>query len=208
MARIFRNLLILTFVTIYLSACATLNKDECKTANWRVIGYEDGANGYLPSRIGQHRSACAEYGIRPDLDAYNNGRAEGLQQYCIPANGYKLGLSGNTYNGACSGYNESQFLGAFDTGKELLQEKNELHRMVREFNNRQEYQIDLQNKLEEKENLIVSGKLSIDQARLLLHETKTITLELGALQESLHVLDTKIIDQKRYIAEFSAKQHH
>ncbi|HED17718.1 MAG TPA: DUF2799 domain-containing protein, partial [Gammaproteobacteria bacterium] len=149
MARIFRNLLLLSFVTLYLSACATLNKDECKIANWRVIGYEDGANGYLASRIGEHRAACAEYGVRPDLDAYSDGRAEGLQQYCIPANGYRLGLSGSTYNGVCSGYGESRFLGAFDTGKELLQEKNELHRMVNDFIDKQEYQTVLQIRLED-----------------------------------------------------------
>ena len=203
----FKHILIFAFITIYLSACATLNKDECKTANWRVIGYEDGAKGYLAERIGQHREACAEYGVRPDLDAYNNGRAEGLHQYCIPVNGYKKGLSGTRYNGVCSGYNEDQFINAYNAGKQLFHEKSKLHKMENEFSHKQKHLTQLHKELKEKEDLLVSGKLTKEKALHLLNETKDIAIESGALEENLHALEDLIINQEQYVAHLQ-KQHH
>ena len=111
----YRNALIalLTLsVGLYISGCATLNKDECRTADWRAIGYEDGSRGYHPSRIGQHREACAEYGVRPDMDAYRSGHAEGVRVYCKPHTGYRLGLRGTSYNDICPADLEEHFLAA------------------------------------------------------------------------------------------------
>lgn len=206
MYNLFKHILVFAFVTIYLSACATLNKDECKTADWRSIGYEDGARGYPASRIGQHRSACAEYGVRPDLDAYNNGRSEGLHQYCIPANAYKKGLSGNNYNGVCSGYNEVQFVNAYNAGKELYHEKSKLQKMENEFFHQQKQQTGLQNNLKDKEKLLVSGTLTKEKALLLLNETKDIAIELGELEVILHDLDVQIKNQEQYVAGLLEQQ--
>jgi hypothetical protein len=42
---------ILAILTL-LQGCATLGKDECKLADWRLIGYQDGVAGkqWLPTR--------------------------------------------------------------------------------------------------------------------------------------------------------------
>ncbi|MCG8048122.1 MAG: DUF2799 domain-containing protein [Candidatus Thiodiazotropha endolucinida] len=32
-------------VLFSLASCATMDKDECRVADWYVIGYEDGAKG-------------------------------------------------------------------------------------------------------------------------------------------------------------------
>jgi len=203
-----KQILILTFITLFLSACATLNKDECKTANWRVIGYEDGSTGQPASLIGAHRSACAEYGIKPDLDAYNNGRAEGLHQFCIPATGYKKGLSGNSYNGVCAGYKEAQFLSAYNAGKELYNEMSVLRAMEHDFSRQHERQSDLQAELKEKEYLVISGKLSKAKALILLNETKEIAIELGSLTETMHALEGQINKQKQYIANMQGQHRY
>ena len=101
-----------------VSGCSTntLSKDECLTVDWRTVGYEDGVAGYNGDRIGQHRCPrcgrprsrtrrllhhCAEYGVTPDFEAYQAGRAEGLREYCQPQNGFRVGASGATYVGAC-----------------------------------------------------------------------------------------------------------
>ncbi len=55
---------------LLISGCATMGKDECLTSNWRSIGYEDGARGYPPERIGNHRKACAKHSVSPDLQTY------------------------------------------------------------------------------------------------------------------------------------------
>lgn len=207
MFNILSAVLVFTFALVYLSACATLNKDECKFADWRVIGYEDGSRGYQAARIGKHRSACAEYGIQPDLSAYNSGRIEGLRQYCVPANGYSRGTSGQSYNGVCSGYNEKLFLSAYNHGKEIFHEKKKLQNMKNEFSNNQQYYAELQHELKKKEDLLVSGKLSKDKALLLLNETKNITKELEAVDESMHKLEDQIFHQAEHVKHL-IDQHH
>ena len=46
-----------------LSGCATMSAEECATGDWHMIGFEDGSMGYTVDRLGQHRKACAKYGV-------------------------------------------------------------------------------------------------------------------------------------------------
>lgn len=203
-----KNNLLPIIITLLLSACATLSEDECKTASWYDLGYEDGANGYQASRVGKHRSACAKYGIRPDLAAYNQGRAKGLHQYCTPANGYNSGVSGVAYTGICSGYNEAQFLSAYHIGKELFRENKQLQDMQNELYNKQEHRSDLQSQLKEKENLLVNGKLDTVNALLVLNDTYQMAKDLGALDENLHSLQAQIDEQSRHVEHLRRQNHY
>ncbi len=98
---------------------STLSKDECRTVDWRTIGYEDGVAGRSGEQIGRHRKACAEYGITPGLDAYRAGRAEGLREFCQPNNGYRAGASGQIYYDSCPAELAPAFLAAYENGREL-----------------------------------------------------------------------------------------
>ena len=112
--------LLLVPVALALAACsATLSKDECRNVDWRTVGYEDGVAGRSPQRIGEHRKACAEYGIKPDLDAYQAGRAQGLREFCQPHNGYRAGVSGQPYYDGCPPELEAAFLTEYDAGRKL-----------------------------------------------------------------------------------------
>src|SRR5689334_20722209 len=99
-----------------ISGCATMDRDECLTVDWRTVGFEDGASGYPTDRIGQHRRACAEYGVTPDLTAYQAGRAEGLREYCVPANGFRVGSQGGSYGGICPSDLDPAFADAYQSG--------------------------------------------------------------------------------------------
>ncbi|MFI0460023.1 MAG: DUF2799 domain-containing protein [Candidatus Thiodiazotropha endolucinida] len=68
-----------------------MDKDECRVADWYVIGYEDGAKGHSLSYLGNHRKACANHGIAPDSELYEQGRLAGQNEYCTPQNGFELG---------------------------------------------------------------------------------------------------------------------
>jgi hypothetical protein len=96
-----------------------MSKDECLAVDWRTIGYEDGVEGYPGDHIAEHRKACAKYGVRADLDLYQQGRNQGLREFCQPRNGYRLGARGASYNGVCSGELETPFLASFDSGHQL-----------------------------------------------------------------------------------------
>src|SRR5262245_15946206 len=101
--------------SLLMGGCASMSKDECMTVDWRTVGYEDGARGYSGGRIAEHRKACAKHGVTPDLTAYQAGRDDGLHEYCVPQNGFRMGANGNNYGGVCPRDVEPAFLGAFET---------------------------------------------------------------------------------------------
>ncbi len=98
---------------------ATLTKEECRTVDWRTVGYEDGVAGRPADQVGLHRQACAEYGVRPDLDAYLAGRAAGLREFCQPHNGYRAGANGVEYYDSCPPELAPAFEAAYESGREL-----------------------------------------------------------------------------------------
>ena len=194
-----KNIFLLGFILVTATACSTLNKSECLTADWKTIGYEDGTKGYKASRISQHRSACAEYGIRPDLNAYTAGRKEGLHHYCIPTTAYKKGLYGYSYNGVCAGYNEKVFLGAYYDGIEVYKEKNILNKMKSDYSKEESYISSLELELHEKEHILVNGHLTKVKALTLLNETKDIAEELGKTKVNLELLADDISKQSQHV---------
>lgn len=107
----------LALVVLASSGCATLSKGECLTANWRLLGKNDGANGYQRARLYQHRKACAQYGVWPDAEAYYAGRREGLERYCTARTGFREGRAGHEYQGVCPLPSENAFLEAYRKGK-------------------------------------------------------------------------------------------
>jgi hypothetical protein len=105
---------------LLLGGCASkMSKDECRTVDWRTVGYEDGVSGQPGDRIGDHRRACAEHGVTPDLNAYLAGREAGLREYCQPHNGYRYGANGYTYYDACPPDLAEAFEKAYDEGRAL-----------------------------------------------------------------------------------------
>jgi ribosome modulation factor len=115
------KLLLLSMATLAVSACstATMTKDECRTVDWRTVGYEDGVAGRSGEQIGAHRRACAEHGVTPDLAAYRAGRAEGLREFCQPHNGYRAGVTGVAYQDVCPEDLAAAFLVQYEAGREL-----------------------------------------------------------------------------------------
>ena len=107
--------------TVLVSGCATMSEDECRVADWQIIGYEDGSEGAPQSRIGDHRQACAEYGVVPDLAAYREGYQEGIETFCTESVGYERGRSGSSYNGACPSDLEPAFLDGNVVGREIYE---------------------------------------------------------------------------------------
>lgn len=102
-----------------LSGCASMDKSECLTVDWRTVGYEDGVAGRSGDRIAQHRKACAKHGVTPDLNAYQAGRDMGLREYCQPDHGYRLGVQGAAYNASCPVDLKGGFETAYNEGFEL-----------------------------------------------------------------------------------------
>jgi hypothetical protein len=118
MNRILINAGMVLAITV-LSGCASMSSEECVNSDWAAIGYEDGSRGYTTDKFGSRRKACAKHGVTADFKAYQEGRDEGLVEFCQPSRGYNLGASGGTYYGVCDVAMEEEFLDAYRVGAEL-----------------------------------------------------------------------------------------
>lgn len=119
--------LLIAFAAV-LPGCASLDRDECRSADWYAIGLEDGARGRAVERLGDHRRACAEHGIAPQTDRYLAGREQGLKTFCTYERGFEHGRSGQRYTGGCPATMAASFQSGYQLGREL----HELNRRLAE----------------------------------------------------------------------------
>lgn len=84
------------------ASCAPISEEACRAGNWTGIGLRDGTKGLPASQVGSYAETCSEFGISPDITAYQAGRAEGLKLYCTPANAYEEGRDGNRLRPVCT----------------------------------------------------------------------------------------------------------
>jgi hypothetical protein len=178
-----QTLVILMVSALVLSGCATLNKDECLTADWYQIGYEDGARGMADTRIASHREACAKHGISPDFRAYQDGHEEGIIRFCTSSNGFAQGKRGYQYAGICPPSLEPEFLDGYDAGRQIYGATS----AIRKFQNEQrqnESKIEtMQAELITKTNLMLSDETTLEDRYRLNSEISQMQQDLGGLEQ-------------------------
>jgi hypothetical protein len=101
------------------AGCSSMSEKECLATDWQAVGYEHGVRGHSGDGLAASRQACAEHGVRADLEAYRTGREQGLREYCRAARGYELGAGGGRYAGVCPATLEPGFLRGYEAGREL-----------------------------------------------------------------------------------------
>lgn len=118
-------------LALVLSGCARtgMNQAECRTADWRAIGYEDGSRGRGANALGARRKTCADHGVTPNFAAYMDGHGQGIAEFCRPQNGYRLGSSGYRYGGVCPAALEPAFLDAHADGFGLYRRRATVNRL-------------------------------------------------------------------------------
>ncbi|MGB9093991.1 MAG: DUF2799 domain-containing protein [Gallionella sp.] len=84
-----------------LAGCASMSKKDCENADWRTIGYNDGARGIYFTNLDSYRKRCSEYQIAPDANAYQTGWNQGIRSYCTSDNGYRAGVAGQAFQNIC-----------------------------------------------------------------------------------------------------------
>ncbi|MCH8136027.1 MAG: DUF2799 domain-containing protein [Proteobacteria bacterium] len=171
-----------------MSGCATMSSEECALSDWSAVGYEDGARGYSTERFSSHRKACAKHGITADFWAYQEGRDEGLVEFCQPSRGYNLGVSGSSYNGVCDVALEEEFLDAYRVGHQLYS----LRSNVNSANYRiasNEREIDrIEDDVRASEVRLIADDTSIEDRILLLADLKRLSERKGELEAEIDQL--------------------
>ncbi|MEO1251936.1 MAG: DUF2799 domain-containing protein [Pseudomonadota bacterium] len=185
-----RTVFVGLFVAGILSGCASMSREECVTADWRAIGYEDGAAGLPVSAVSGRRAICAKKAkVTVDMAAYMAGRDRGLDVYCEPGNGYAVGSRGGAYNGVCAGALEDRFLAAYETGRRLF----DLQAAVSSINGQiRQAHYDLrsvEHRMAETEVSIISPGFSAQERITMLAELKQLAEDKGAIEASLDALN-------------------
>ena len=187
---------------LVVGGCATtLNESECRVADWRTIGYEDGARGASAARIGEHREACAEHGIVPDLAAYRQGRDEGLRQYCRAQNGLRLGERGTAYAGVCPADLEPEFQAAYEAGKRLHDAFSRVRYTKSRIRNK-ELQLDqVKRARQARQVALVSPGVTPAQRAELLAETLEAARDQGAIEKEIEKLKMELVEHQEQLAQ-------
>lgn len=184
-------------VTVFLSSCATLKKEECLTANWYQIGFEDGTRGYDASRVGQHRKACSKYNVAPDFDLYQQGRDQGLINYCTPHKGYQLGLSGRHYNGVCSGPMEAEFQTAYNIGRDIYLFDRQIKQEEREQDKRDKDIKEIEDRIAKKEAALPEDCKNQATCKTALDEIRELDKQKIKLQKEIQIKSSEIKSMKQ-----------
>ena len=186
----FRNGLPL-LLALAISGCASLSKEECLTADWRTVGFQDGAAGYTAERIGAHRQACAEHGVMPNLDRYLDGRKNGLREYCRPARGYQEGLEGRAYGGVCPPDLERDFIGAHEAGLRIYAMEADIHDQESTLRNKERRFKEVSGKSAAAQSTIIASNNPGARARALA-DIQSLDREKGELEHEIDNLKHRI----------------
>lgn len=146
-----------------LASCATLNEDQCRTANWQQLGQENGAAGHPASYIEEHRRACAEHKLPVDQQQWSIGWEQGIRVFCTPENGLTMGREGRSYANSCPLELKTDFEAAYSVSKALYDARASRDRIQRELDSL----LDARQKAEKPEDRQrISGDIEIKRSSL------------------------------------------
>lgn len=198
-----RPLVLLLFL-LAVSGCSGMSVEECSVADWRAIGYEDGAKGLSPEAFGKHRQACAEHGVAADFDGYLAGRNAGLAHYCRPQNGYNLGARGYRYSGVCPAELEAGFLAAHGDGFGLYTRRREVNRIARNLDRARARSEEIEHLIAENTTLLISPGIPPAGRAELVIELKQLAEEKIRVEESIPELEYDYDAAKRALDDYRA----
>ena len=187
--------ILVALALVGLGGCASMNADECATSDWSAIGYEDGSRGYTADRFGNHRKACAKHGITPDFQAYQNGRDQGLEDFCKPGRAFNFGANGGRYNGVCAADMEAEFLDAYRAGNRLYTLRANVSAANSQLYAREAELDNTEKRILEAELLLINAETTTDERIALLVELKDLSERTGQLESEIRQL---IADRARF----------
>ena len=178
-----------------LSGCASMSSEECANSDWVAIGYEDGSRGYTTDKFGSRRKACAKHGVTADFKAYQQGREEGLVEFCQPSRGYNLGVSGGSYYGVCDVAMEGDFLDAYRVGSQLHSLRSNVNNTSSRIYSKEAELKRTREKIREKQAELISDEVTPQDRLLLLGDIRELAERSGELEEEIEQL---VADKARH----------
>lgn len=171
-----------------MSGCATMSGEECMATDWSAVGHEDGARGYTSERFSKHRKACAKQGVTANFSAYQEGREQGLVEYCQPGRGYSVGVNGGRYYGVCSVDLEARFLDAYNDGYHLYTLRSNVNYADSRINAKQRELENVEDAILQAEAALIDRETTTERRITLLAELKDLSEDTGRLKAEIRDL--------------------
>jgi hypothetical protein len=200
----FAAVALLGTIAFALSGCASMNKHECRAADWRVIGYEDGVAGYTGDRIGQYRKACARHGVSPDLERYQLGRREGLREFCQPVNGFRLGARGGSYGGVCPLDLDEDFVAAYESGLQLHVLRSRVSQTSRQLETRRRELVAVEDQMLRNSLLVLDAESTPEERAEALLDTRHLAERAGRLKQEIQQLEKDLVIYEQDLDNYRA----
>jgi hypothetical protein len=169
-------LLVIVCVGLF-TGCASMSKDECKTANWETVGFSDGSQGSALSNIERHQKACAGI-VTPDFDAYTRGHKRGVEKYCIAGTGYNAGVRGRQQNSVCAGAQWPEYHAAYQYGMDIYNAKGSVKHSTIALQAATQARVDAEHNIKVVEAELVSAGLPTHKRVKLLEQSKELKAAL------------------------------
>lgn len=64
-----------------LSGCSSMSPEQCQTADWYRVGYQDGRSGNNPNILYEYIKDCREAGVTPNHVEWQDGFDKGTILY-------------------------------------------------------------------------------------------------------------------------------
>ena len=149
---------------------------QCTMVDWYQKGIEDGANGKASTDISSYVTPCSKVNITPNVEAWNQGRTEGLKSYCTAHNAYLVGLSGKTFQPVCkvTGPQSVTMIEKYELGRKIHKAQVEINSSENEIR----YLLDqYQKSKDRRERDVIQYK--INNARSKISYNRNLLLNLG-----------------------------
>jgi chromosome segregation ATPase len=137
--------------------------------------------------------------VVPDLDSYQAGRAEGLLEFCVADNGYRLGSSGRGFSPVCPSHLEADFRAAYDRGREIYLARSAVKTTRARINKHQQALHDLEDDKGNKLAELIADGLKAEQRVLILYEITELEQEMHSVEDEIAALEYDLSSQQAHL---------
>lgn len=110
-------------LSLMLLSCQNLEKDACRSKNWRNHGLESAQKGLTIKQGLESAKVCNKYKISIDETSVQEGYQEGLESFCRTKTAFKKGQEGHVYQQICPKHSSKAFLKGYLRGRLLFLNK-------------------------------------------------------------------------------------
>lgn len=204
-----RQLWVVPFILVafsgLLSACASLSQEDCLYMHWHARGVMDGADGVPANKVNEYQQRCSKFSVEVDEKTYEEGRQEGLKQYCTLDNGFNLGITGKRYQNACTLALERVFQQGYRPGRLMYTAASNLQ-LAQSTINTSQYNIDrLHGRIDREYDRLGGSDLTDEERRKIRNQINRLRREVEDVRYKRRQAESQLPELRRQCLETKSR---